>query len=93
MSINISLNNFKKKHKNNKNQILFNKINFKNNKIVENIIDNYLVKKNSFIFESVEKRRIRGRFTIIGSDPDKIWEFSNKKIYIINNKKKKIKKD
>ena len=51
MSINISLNNFKKKHKNNKNQILFNKINFKNNKIVENIIDNYLVKKNSFIFE------------------------------------------
>tara|TARA_B100000686_G_C16720637_1_gene934733 strand:+ start:143 stop:1606 length:1464 start_codon:yes stop_codon:yes gene_type:complete len=90
MSINISLNNFKKKHKNNKNQILFNKINFKNNKIVENIIDNYLVKKNSFIFESVEKRRIRGRFTIIGSDPDKIWEFSNKKIYIINNNKKKI---
>ena len=90
MSINISLNNFKKKHKNNKNQILFNKINFKNNKIIENIIDNYLVKKNSFIFESVEKRRIRGRFTIIGSDPDKIWEFSNKKIYIINNNKKKI---
>ena len=90
MSINISLNNFKKKHKNKKNQIIFNQINFKNNKIVENIIDNYLVKKNSFIFESVEKRRIRGRFTIIGSDPDKIWEFNNKKIYIIKNNKKKI---
>ena len=90
MKINISFSNFKKKHKNKKNQVIFHKTNCKNNKIIENIINNFLVKKNSFIFESVEKRTIRGRYTIIGIDPDKIWEFNKKKIYLIENKKKKI---
>ena len=79
MNINTSFVNFKKKHKNKKNQIIFHKTACKNNKIIENIINNFLVKKNSFIFESVEKRRIRGRYTIIGADPDKIWEFNKKK--------------
>ena len=90
MNINISLLDFKKKHKNKKNQIIFHKSVCKNNKIIENIINNFLIKKNSFIFESVEKRRIRGRYTIIGSDPDKIWEFNKKKIYLTENNKKKI---
>ena len=90
MNINTSLVNFKKKHKNKKNQIIFHKTNYKNNKIVENIISNFLIKKNTFIFESVEKRRIKGRYTIIGADPDKIWEFNKKKIYLIENKKKKL---
>tara|TARA_B100000029_G_scaffold461861_1_gene493929 strand:- start:2418 stop:3881 length:1464 start_codon:yes stop_codon:yes gene_type:complete len=90
MNINTSLSNFIKKHKAKKNQIIFHKANCKNNKIIENIINNYLIKKNSFIFESVEKRRIRGRYTIIGANPDKIWEFNKKKIYIIKNNKKKI---
>jgi len=49
-----------------------------------------LIKKNTFIFESVVKRTIRGRYTIIGADPDKIWEFNKKKIYVIENQKKKI---
>ena len=75
MNINTSLINFKKKHKNKKNQKLFHKTACKNNKIIENIINNFLIKKNSFIFESVEKRRIRGRYTIVGAYPDKIWEF------------------
>ena len=91
MKININFKNFKKKHINKKNQIIFYKIKSKNNKIIENIIKNYLNKKNSFIFESVEKRTVRGRYTIIGSDPDKIWEFNNKNIHLIEkNKKKKI---
>ena len=91
MKINISLVEFKKKHKLKKNQILFHKINCKNNKNVENIIDNLLLKKNSFIFESVEKRTIRGRYTIIGADPDKIWEFNKNNIHLIEkNSKKKI---
>ena len=92
MNINTSFLDFKKKHQNKKNQVIFCKTKCKNNKIIENIINNFLIKKNSFIFESVEKRRIRGRYTIIGADPDKIWEFSNKKIHIIeNNKRKNIK--
>ena len=90
MKINTSLINFKKKHRNKKNQIIFHKADCKSNKVIENIINNFLIKKNSFIFESVEKRRIRGRYTIIGADPDLIWEFNKKKIYVIKNKKKKI---
>ena len=90
MKINTNLFNFKKKHRNRKNQIIFHKTNCKSNKAVENIINNFLIKKNSFIFESVEKRRFRGRYTIIGADPDKIWEFNKKKIHIIKNNKKKL---
>ena len=90
MKVNINLPNFIKKHKKNKNQIIFHKIDCKNNKLIENIISNFLLKKNSFIFESVEKRRIRGRYTIIGADPDKIWEFNKNKICIIKNNKRKF---
>ena len=85
----LDLNKFKKNHKNNKNQIIYYKNKCTNYKIIENIIDNFLLRKNTFIFESVEKRRIRGRYTIIGGDPDKIWEFNDKKISLIQNDKKK----
>ncbi len=92
MNLNTNLSNFIRKHKSKKNQVIFHKADCKNNKIIVNIIDNFLIQKNSFIFESVEKRRIRGRYTIIGADPDKIWNFYKNKIYLIeNNKKKKIK--
>ena len=90
MNINTSFFSFKKKHKNKKNQIISHQTNCNNNKIIENLINNFLLKKNSFIFESVEKRRIKGRYTIIGGDPDKVWEFNKKKIYLIKNKKKKL---
>ena len=79
MNININLSDFIKKHKNKNNQVIFHKSDCKNNKIIENIINNFLIRKNSFIFESVEKRRIRGRYTILGADPDKIWNFDKKK--------------
>ena len=90
MKINTTLSIFKNKHKKKKNQILFYKADCKSSKIIENIINNFLIKKNSFIFESVEKRRIRGRYTIIGADPDKIWEFNKRKIYLIQKGEKKI---
>jgi len=90
MNINTNFSKFKNKHRNKKNQIIFHKADCKNNKIIENLINNFLIKKNSFIFESVEKRRYRGRYTIIGSDPDKIWEFNQNKINLIQNKKKEI---
>ena len=90
MNINTNLSNFIKKHKNKKNQVIFHKFDCKENNIVENIINNFLIKENSFIFESVEKRRIRGRYTIIGADPDKIWEFNKKNIHLIKNGKKQI---
>jgi len=92
MQINIDLNKFTKKHKNKKNQIIFQSIKCKNNQIIENIINNFLKEKNSFIFESVEKRTVRGRYTIIGGNPDKIWEFNKDKVILIQKKvKKKLK--
>ena len=90
MKLNISLENLIKKHKKKINQILFHKVKCKNNKTVDNLINSLLIQKNSFIFESVEKRTIRGRYTIIGANPDKIWEFNKNKIYLIENNKKKI---
>ncbi len=90
MNININFNDFKKKHKKRINQVIFHKVNCKNNKVIENLISNFLLNKNSFIFESVEKRKIRGRYTILGSDPDKIWEFNKKKINLIEENKKKV---
>ncbi len=89
MKININLSKFKKLHRLKKNQVIFHQANC-NNKIIDNIINNFLNKKNSFIFESVEKRRIRGRFTIIGSDPDKVWNFDKNHIKLIENEKTKI---
>jgi len=90
MNINTNFTKFKKKYLEKKNQIIFHKIKCDNNKILINLINNFLSKKDSFIFESVEKRKVRGRYTIMGSDPDKIWEFNKNKIYIIENGEKKI---
>jgi len=87
--LNRNFNDFKFQHKRNKNQILYTSRKTQNDREVLNLIDNFLNKKNSFIFESVEKGRIRGRYTIFGKNPDKIWEFNNKNSYLITNKTKK----
>ena len=92
--LNIKFEKFKKTHKKKFNQVLYYELKSKNSKEVENLINNFLQDKNSFIFESVEKGIIKGRYTIFGKNPDKIWEFNNKNIYYLNkNKKKKIKGD
>ena len=92
--LNRSFNDFKFQHKKSKNQILYTSRNTQNDREVLNLIDNFLNEKNSFIFESVEKGKIRGRYTIFGKNPDKIWEFNNKNSYLVTNKtKKKIKGD
>jgi len=92
--LNRNFNDFKFQHKKNKNQILYTSRKTQDDREVLNLIDNFLNEKNSFIFESVEKGKIRGRYTIFGKNPDKIWEFNNKNSYLITNKaKKKIKGD
>jgi len=92
--LNRNFNDFKFQHKKNRNQILYISKKTENDREVLNLIDNFLNEKNSFIFESVEKGKIRGRYTIFGKNPDKIWEFNNKNSYLIENKtKKKIKGD
>lgn len=90
--INRNFKDFKFQHKRNQNQVLFISEKIKSYQEILNLIDNFLTEKNSFIFESVEKGIIKGRYTIFGKNPDKIWEFNNKNSYLINrNKKKKIK--
>ena len=92
--LNINFEKFKKTHKKKINQVLYYELKSNNSREVENLINNFLQDKNSFIFESVEKGIIKGRYTIFGKNPDKIWEFNNKNIYYLNeNKKKKIKGD
>ena len=88
MIINRSFKDFKFRHRSKKNQIIYTSKKVKNDDDVLNLIDNFLKEKNSFIFESVEKGKIKGRYTIFGKDPDRIWEFNNNNSYIIKKKKK-----
>jgi len=92
MIINRNFKDFKFRHRGKKNQIIYTSKKIKDDHEVLNLINNFLKEKNSFIFESVEKGKIKGRYTIFGKDPDKIWEFNNNNSYLIqNNKKKKLK--
>ncbi len=90
MGINISLDKFKKNHLRKKNQVLFKSLYCKDYNRVENLYKFLLAEKNSFIFESVEKGSIRGRYTIIGLNPDKIWDIQKNIVSLnLNNEGKK----
>ncbi len=88
MIINRSFKDFKFRHRSKKNQIIYTSKKIRNDEEVLNLIDNFLEEKNSFIFESVEKGKIKGRYTIFGKNPDKIWEFNNNISYLIQKNKK-----
>ena len=87
MRLNTSFKEFKKKHLRKKNQVIFRSRNCKNYYKVENLYKFLLAEKNSFIFESVEKGTTRGRYTIIGLNPDKIWDIRNNIIVLDSNGK------
>ena len=93
MIINRSFKDFKFRHRSKKNQIIYTSKKANSDDEVINLIDNFLEEKNSFIFESVEKGKIKGRYTIFGKNPDKIWEFNNQKSYLITKNKKIILND
>ena len=89
--LNVNLKEFKLLHQKKQNQIIYVSQSCKGNEEILNLIDNFLIDKNSFIFESVEKGIIKGRYTIFGKNPDKIWEFNNKSSFIYTGKKNKKK--
>ena len=94
MKLNLSLKEFKKNHSKKKHQILFRSRSCNQYYKVENLFRFLLAEKNSFIFESVEKGTIKGRYTIIGLNPDKIWDINNNIITLNSSgKKTKIKSD
>ena len=88
--LNVNFNQFKSGYLKKKNQVLFFSINTKGEQEIINLINNLLIEKNSFVFESVEKGKIKGRYTIFGRNPDKIWEFNNNRCQILTGNKKKI---
>ena len=88
MIINRSFNDFKFRHRGKKNQIIYTSERVKKDDDILNLIDNFLLEKNSFIFESVEKGKIKGRYTIFGKNPDKIWEFNNNNSFLIKGNKR-----
>ena len=94
MKLNLSFKVFKKNHFKKNHQILFRSRFCNQYYKVENLFRFLLAEKNSFIFESVEKGTIKGRYTIIGLNPDKIWDI-NKNIITVSNlgKKTKIKSE
>jgi len=93
MKLNISFSSLKKNHKLKKDQLIYKVKNCNDYKQVENIFNFVLVKKNSFIFESVEKGTIRGRYTIVGLNPDKIWDINKNIITEKFERKNKIIKE
>ncbi len=90
MKLSTSFARFKKLHKNKYNQTIYYSQNCRDYRFIENLYKFILVKKNSFIFESVEKGTIRGRYTIMGFNPDKIYDIKKGKIIEDDFKKKKI---
>ena len=90
MKIKTSLKKFKELHKKKYNQAVHFSFKCNNYTFIENLYKFILIQKNSFIFESVEKGKIRGRYTIIGFNPDKIFNIKNNKIIEDNFVKKKV---
>ncbi len=88
MRINTSFSEFKKIHSKKKHQILFRSLKCNNYNKVENLYKFLLAEKNSFVFESVEKGIVRGRYTIIGLNPDKIWDINNNTVTLNTNGRK-----
>ena len=58
MKINRNFKEFRFRHRSKNNQIIFTSKKVKDDSEVIDLIDNFLIDKNSFIFESVEKGKI-----------------------------------
>tara|TARA_A100000164_G_C21896545_1_gene768223 strand:- start:362 stop:1819 length:1458 start_codon:yes stop_codon:yes gene_type:complete len=86
--LNRNFKKFKFQHQNKISQVLYVEKKIKKDEEILNLINNFLLEKNSFIFESVEKGTIKGRYTIFGKKPDKIWEFNNNKSFKIEKNKR-----
>ena len=87
---NINFKNFKKNHKKKINQVIYYSCKSNGEKEIANLINNFLNEKNTFVFESVEKGFIKGRYTIFGKNPDKVWEFNKNKCFLYYKNKKKL---
>ena len=89
LNISPSLDLFLKKFKNRENQIIWKSIKSDLDTPVSAYLKLCRNKENTFLLESVQDGTYRGRYSIIGSEPDLIWKCNNGIAYIkkiINNK-------
>jgi len=85
--ISITLNDFRKNYKKRKHQLVFLKMEMDDFDPLSAFIKITSDKKNSFLYESLKDGEMSGRYSVIGTDPDKILEIKgkNSKIYFNNN--------
>ena len=84
--LNVSIGKFKSQYLRKLNQILYFSLNTNGLYEIENLINNFLLEKNSFVFESIEKGFIKGDIQFL----EKILiKFGNLIIIIVSYLKKK----
>ncbi|MEE2774168.1 MAG: anthranilate synthase component I [Pseudomonadota bacterium] len=84
-----SFETFENKFVQNENQVVYERIPADLDTPVSIMLKLTQAKKNSFLLESVTGGEIRGRYSIIGMDPDLIWECSGTKSRIFRDLKTK----
>ena len=73
---------FKKKYQENKTQIISSKIVNKKETIISAFLKVTEESDNSFLFESLEDGEEKGRYSIIGLNPDKILRIKDQKVSV-----------
>ena len=73
---------FEKEYKSGRNQVVYSKLTSDLDTPVSIMLKLAGAKKNSFILESVTGGEIRGRYSIIGMDPDLIWKCEEEQSFL-----------
>lgn len=82
MSLTPEFTTFEKEYKSGRNQVVFSKLTSDLDTPVSIMLKLAGAKKNSFILESVTGGEIRGRYSIIGMDPDLIWKCEEEQSFL-----------
>ena len=82
MSLTPGFTTFEKEYKSGRNQVVYSKLTSDLDTPVSIMLKLAGAKKNSFILESVTGGEIRGRYSIIGMDPDLIWKCEEEQSFL-----------
>ena len=82
MSLTPEFTTFEKEYKSGRNQVVYSKLTSDLDTPVSIMLKLAGEKKNSFILESVTGGEIRGRYSIIGMDPDLIWKCEEEQSFL-----------
>ncbi len=82
MSLTPEFTTFEKEYKSGRNQVVYSKLTSDLDTPVSIMLKLAGAKRNSFILESVTGGEIRGRYSIIGMDPDLIWKCEEEQSFL-----------